>query len=90
MTARRSGNLGQVAQRLRHRAGDPMAAYDALPPVLRQWLSQAALPWSPASCLRLWKKARAAGADPEEALAALDRAEAGALRRAAPCQERAA
>ncbi|WP_265500430.1 DUF6525 family protein [Paracoccus beibuensis] len=88
-TPRRGGNLGQVTQRLRHRTGDPMAAYDALPVPLRQWLSQAALPWSPASCLRLWTKARAAGACPRDALTSLDRAEASALRRAARLRDTA-
>ncbi|MDM7457858.1 MAG: DUF6525 family protein [Paracoccus sp. (in: a-proteobacteria)] len=73
------GNLGQTTQRLRRRSADPMAAYDALPPPLRAWLSMAALPWSPASCLRIWRRWRAAGASVPEALAALDRAERRAL-----------
>lgn len=77
----RGGNLGQTAQRRRRRTRDPMAAFDALPPALRLWLSQAALPWSPASCLRLWHKARARGASIAEALDCLDRAEAKALQR---------
>lgn len=34
----------------------PMAAYDRLPPELRSWVSQAALPWSAQSVLRLWRK----------------------------------
>lgn len=81
--APRSGNLGQTAQRLRRRTRDPMAAFDSLPPALRGWLAQAALPWSPASCLRLWQKARAQGASNAEALELLDRAEARALQREA-------
>ncbi|QBX36142.1 hypothetical protein E4191_09105 [Paracoccus liaowanqingii] len=60
-----------------------MAAYDALPAPLRRWLAGAALPWSPASCLRLWQRLRAKGASEAQALAALDRAEAKALRREA-------
>lgn len=36
---------------------DNMAAYDALPPALRRWLSEARLPWSPASAKRAWRKA---------------------------------
>nr|WP_111300657.1 DUF6525 family protein [Paracoccus saliphilus] len=79
----RGANLGQTAQRLRRRTRDPMAAFDALPPALRLWLSQAALPWSPTSCQRLWQKARDRGASIPEALEALDRAEAQALRREA-------
>lgn len=34
-----------------------MAEYDRLPPVLRHWLAQAALPWSPTSARRAWRKA---------------------------------
>jgi hypothetical protein len=34
-----------------------MADYDRLPSDLRSWLSQAALPWSPRSALRVWKSA---------------------------------
>lgn len=79
--ARNPGNLGQTAQRLRRRSTDPMAAYDALPPPLRAWLSAAALPWSPASCLRLWRRLRKEGASVPEALAALDKAERRALAR---------
>lgn len=77
------GNLGQTAQRPRSRSRDPMAAYDALPGPLRLWLADAALPWSPASVLRLWRRLRAGGATPAQTLAALDRAEAMALRREA-------
>lgn len=79
--ARFRGNLGATAQKLRRRTGDPMAAFDAMPPPLRHWLSQAVLPWSPASCRRLWAKARAQGATTATALMLLDRAEANALKR---------
>lgn len=40
----------------RSRSGNPMAAYDRLPPELRAWLAEAALPWSAHSALRLWRK----------------------------------
>lgn len=43
--------------RARFRAIDPMSAYDRLPPDLRTWLAEAALPWSAASVLRLWQRA---------------------------------
>lgn len=33
---------------------NPMARYDRLPPELRRWLAQAALPWSSRSSLKLW------------------------------------
>lgn len=42
---------------LRHRTRPhPMAHYDRLPAELRLWLADAALPWSPLSVLRLWKR----------------------------------
>tara|TARA_R110002020_G_scaffold233050_30_gene444833 strand:+ start:1123 stop:1407 length:285 start_codon:yes stop_codon:yes gene_type:complete len=67
--------------RRRRRPADPMREYDALPAPLRAWLAQAALPWSPASCRRLWQKARAEGAAPDTILSRLDRAEAEKLSR---------
>ncbi len=60
---------------------DPMRAFDTLPRPLRAWMAQAALPWSPASCRRLWQKARAEGASLDAILERLDRAEASALAR---------
>ncbi|MBF5077749.1 hypothetical protein F1642_00305 [Paracoccus sp. NBH48] len=86
---RRCANLGRTAQRQRRRTRDPMAAFDALPAPLRAWLSRAALPWSPTSCLRIWQRQRARGATIDQILATLDRAEARALAREVP-DERAA
>lgn len=77
----RGGNLGATRQKLRARRSDPMACFDNLPPELRRWLAEAALPWSPISCRRLWDRARREGANAAEALAALDNAESKALRR---------
>lgn len=74
-----SRNLGQCSLRRKRRAGDPMATYDSLPIPLRRWLSNAALPWSPASVRRVWKKSMAKGLSKEEALNALNQAEAKAL-----------
>lgn len=65
----------------RRRRPDPMQAYDALPRPLRLWMAQAALPWSPASCRRIWAKARAKGVSPDEILDRLDRAERATLSR---------
>ena len=79
-----SGNLGATALRRRARRAEPMRAYDDLPPELRRWMAQAVLPWSARSCARLWDRARRRGLDPEAALAALSRAEARTLARAAP------
>ncbi|MEM6635599.1 MAG: DUF6525 family protein [Pseudomonadota bacterium] len=74
-------NLGQTSLRRKRRASDPMAAFDALPAPIRRWMSQAALPWSPASVRRIWSKSRAKGLSPEEALVCLSEAEARTLAR---------
>lgn len=68
-------NLGQTPFRGRHRAADAMRHYDALPGALRRWLAGAALPWSPASCLRIWRKAKARGEAEPVILARLDACE---------------
>ena len=75
-------NLGDTSLRRRRCAGDPMREFDRLPPCLRQWLTQAALPWSPASCRRIWRAARAEGASVADVLARLDRAERKAMSKA--------
>ncbi|WP_328795208.1 DUF6525 family protein [Jannaschia marina] len=62
--------------------GDGMAAYDRLPPDLRVWLAQAALPWSTRSALRAWRRAlRRCGGDPVAARDRLDRIERAMLLR---------
>ncbi|MGB0607603.1 MAG: DUF6525 family protein [Paracoccaceae bacterium] len=76
-----SRNLGQSSLRRRRRADDPMAAFDSLPAPLRQWLSEAALPWSPASVRRIWSKSLARGLTPEDTLLSLSQAEARTLAR---------
>ena len=76
-----AANLGQTALKRRRRRADPMRDYDALPPVLRHWIAHAAMPWSPRSCLRVWRAARAKGATEVEALDRLTRAEAALLAR---------
>ncbi|WOI58451.1 DUF6525 family protein [Palleronia sp. LCG004] len=50
------------------RSVDPMGEYDRLPPELRAWLAEAALPWSARSALRVWR--RALGASRGDAMAA--------------------
>lgn len=67
--------------RRKRRVGDPMAAFDGLPAPLRHWLSQAALPWSPASARRIWVKCRKKGLNSDETLDVLARAEARSLAR---------
>lgn len=76
-----SRNLGQSSLRRKRRSGDPMPAYDGLPAPLRQWLSAAALPWSPTSARRLWFKLRSKGLTQEEMVASLSEVEARTLAR---------
>ncbi|MDG3039994.1 DUF6525 family protein [Roseicyclus marinus] len=78
---RPGGNRGATRLKIRARAEDPMRAYDALPPELRDWIAHAARPWSPRSCLRLWRRALAEEGCTERARARLDRAEAAMLAR---------
>jgi len=52
-----------------------MRIYDELPVPLRHWLSEAALPWSPVSARRIWKKAQKQGLSVQETLSTLTRAE---------------
>lgn len=58
-----------------------MTAFDRLPAPVRQWVAQAALPWSPTSVRRIWSKSRAKGLSAEEALQSLTHAETRALAR---------
>ncbi|ABG31469.1 hypothetical protein CEP88_19045 [Roseobacter denitrificans] len=77
-------NLGATKLRRRRRPVDPMHSYDNLPKPLRNWLSQAALPWSPTSARRIWNRAEAQGQSVQDALRALSRAEAQTLARDRP------
>jgi len=81
MRSAKGGNRGATRLKLRRRATDPMHDFDALPPPLRRWVAQAARPWSPTSCLAIWRRALGAGGDTEEAIARLARAEAAMLAR---------
>lgn len=81
----RPRNLGATSLKRRSRTGDPMQTYDRLPPELRGWLSEAALPWSPASARRAYAAAMArAGGDPERALEQLDQNQRRLMARDAP------
>jgi hypothetical protein len=77
----RGGNLGQTRLKRRRRSGDPMQVFDRLPPDLRRWMTEAALPWSPASCLALWRRALAEHGSADAAIDRLRRAEAALLSR---------
>ena len=74
-------NLGQCSLRRKTRSTDPMDTFDGLPAPVRQWMAQAALPWSPASVRRIWSKSRAKGLSEYEALVSLTQAEARTLAR---------
>lgn len=69
-----------------------MQAFDALPAPLRSWLSQAVLPWSPASCRKILRQARSRGEGLDDVLVRLDRAQQSTLARDryAHCREIAA
>jgi len=58
-----------------------MDAFDALPAPLRQWLSRASLPWSPASARRIWASSLAKGLTMDEALTRLSHVETQTLAR---------
>lgn len=79
MRANLSSNLSR--RRKQRAARDPMAEFDRLPPELRRWLAQAALPWSPRSALRAWQRALAQSRAPRDALARLDALQAARLAR---------
>ncbi|WP_439109171.1 DUF6525 family protein [Lentibacter sp.] len=76
-------NLGSTPLRKKKRAADPMQTYDRLPPQLRHWIANAQMPWSPASCQKIWTRARTRGEPIERVLARLSKAEAATLARAA-------
>ncbi len=73
-----------ASPRLRLRQTNPMAQHDRLPPCLRAWATQAALPWSARSLRKHWHKALARTGCQTAALQHLARIEAATLRREAP------
>ena len=77
------GNLGSTTLKKRRRAADPMMAYDVLPQPLRSWLAEAALPWSPKSCKRIWDKAQSNGLRVNHTIVLLTEAERKTL-----CQDK--
>lgn len=74
-------NLGQTALPRARRRGDPMRAFDALPPDLRNWLRAASLPWSPRSAERAYRKALERCGDQRLALRELDALQARLIAR---------
>lgn len=73
-----------LATSLKRRSAAPMSGYDRLPPELRGWLRDAALPWSATSALRLWRRAMTERGCPHHAHACLCAAEARMLAKDAP------
>ncbi|MFM7442822.1 MAG: DUF6525 family protein [Tabrizicola sp.] len=67
------------APRLRWRPYNPMRDHDALPPPLRAWATQAALPWSARSLLRAWNRSLVTTGSLEAAIRYLERLEAMVL-----------
>ncbi|MEM6594905.1 MAG: DUF6525 family protein [Pseudomonadota bacterium] len=76
-----SRNLGQSSLRRKRRGGNPMEAFDGLPAPARQWVAQAALPWSPASVRRIWSRSQALGLSADDTIRSLNNAEARTLAR---------
>lgn len=70
-----ASNLGQTALKRSGRRRDPMHSFDRLPPELRSWIGQAALPWSPDSVRRAFDKAMRRTRNPATALKELDQIE---------------
>jgi hypothetical protein len=79
--AHRRAGANAAASTLLGRSGDnPLAEYDALPAPLRRWLAEAAMPWSPRSALRIWRRVlRRSGGDVAKAQAEMSRIEAERL-----------
>ena len=70
-----TNNLGATTLKKQRRAADPMMTYDLLPEPLRSWLAEAALPWSPKSCKRIWDKARTNGLSVDHTIVVLTEVE---------------
>ncbi|WP_299146638.1 DUF6525 family protein [uncultured Tateyamaria sp.] len=60
--------MGQFSLHRKLRNGDPMLAYKGPPDPLRQWLSEAALLWSPSSVRQIWSISKVKGLTSEETL----------------------
>ena len=70
-----TNNLGATTLKKQRRAADSMMTYDLLPEPLRSWLAEAALPWSPKSCKRIWDKARTNGLSVNDTIVVLTEVE---------------
>ena len=76
-----NGNLGNTSLIKRVVGGSQMEEFDRLPAQLRRWLSNADLPWSPASVRRVYRKALGDTNDARKALDELDNMQRKRLRK---------
>lgn len=67
------GNRGTTTLKCRHRPGNAMRDFDALPRELRLWIASAKLPWRAGSVQLAYKRALKRTGDPQRALEELDR-----------------
>lgn len=74
-----ASNRGKTTLKRRQRGRTPMRDYDDLPPDLRNWVAQAALPWSIRSVRAAYAKAISRKGDPQQALSELDRVQRALL-----------
>ncbi|MEM1388141.1 MAG: DUF6525 family protein [Pseudomonadota bacterium] len=74
-------NRGATSLKRARRTRNPMSEFDRLPQHLRRWVSFAILPWRAQSVQQAYDRALARTGSPEEALAALDRLQAGLVAR---------
>jgi len=65
-------NRGTTTLKGKRKSRHPMNDFDALPPELRKWVSEAMLPWSAHSVRKSFRKAIAKTGDPQRALEELD------------------
>lgn len=77
----RASNRGATRLKRRARPAMAMQDFDGLPPELRAWTAQAALPWRPASVRRAFARALRDTGDRGAALAELDRLQSHLLAR---------
>ena len=75
-----NGNLGKTSLKKRVFGGSQMEEFDRLPAQLRRWLSNADLPWSPASVRRVYRKSLDDTNDARKALDELDNMQRKRLR----------
>ena len=81
-------NLRQTKLKKKRKKGDPMHEFDCLPPLLRRWVRDADMPWSPISVKRVYMKALKKTGSSGIALAELDKIQGKRLSKETPHGER--